>query len=83
MNTVVIMSADVTKEIKEIAEELVKSGMYKSQSEVVRDAIRQLALKYGGKAGSIEEVRQIMSEASKKSGKTLSQTVREIRDEAG
>ncbi len=44
-------------EIKKLAEEMVKSGMYKSQSEVVRDGIRQLALKYGGKAGSIEEIR--------------------------
>lgn len=79
----VIMSADVTKEIKEIAEGLVKSGMYKSQSEVVRDAIRQLALKYGGKAGTKEEVRKITSRATRKYGKTLSETVREIRDEAG
>ncbi|MBI2971449.1 MAG: hypothetical protein HYY37_03475 [Candidatus Aenigmarchaeota archaeon] len=78
----VIMSADVTEEIKRIAEELVKSGMYKSQSEVVRDAIRQLALKYGDKAGTKEEVRKITSRATKKSGKTLSETVREIRDEA-
>jgi len=77
----VIMSADVTKEIKEIAEELVKSGMYKSQSEVVRDAIRQLALKYGDKAGTKEEVRKITARATKKHGKTLSETVREIRDE--
>lgn len=78
----VIMSADVTKEIKKLAEEMVKSGMYKSQSEVVRDGIRHLALKYGAKAGSKEEIRKITSRVTKKYGKTLSETLREIRDEA-
>ncbi len=76
----VIMSADVTKEIKKLTEDMVKSGMYKSQSEVVRDAIRQLALKYGSKAGDIKEVRKIIDKASDKSRKTLSQTIREIRN---
>lgn len=78
----VIMSSDVTTEIKHITEELVNRGMYKSQSEVVRDAIRQLALKYGLEAGDKEKIRKIVATASKRSGKTLSQTVREIRDEA-
>lgn len=79
----VIMSADVTKEIKNMTEKLVEKGMYKSQSEVVRDAIRQLAFKYDlGKAPKIEKVRKIMARAAQKSGKTLSGTVREIRDEA-
>jgi putative addiction module CopG family antidote len=79
----VIMSADVTNKIKQMTEKLVEEGMYKSQSEVVRDAIRQLAYKYNvGKAPNIEKVRKIMSRAAKKSGKTLSGTVREIRDKA-
>ena len=78
----VIMSADVTKEIKQMTEKLVEKGIYKSQSEVVRDAIRQLSLKYGMADTNIEKIRKKISEASKKSGKTLSQTVREIRDEA-
>lgn len=79
----VIMSADVTKEIKQMTEKLVEKGIYKSQSEVVRDAIRQLSLKYDiGKAPDIEKIRKKMSEANRISGKTLSQTVREIRDEA-
>ena len=60
-----------------------ETGMYKSQSEVVRDAIRELAYKYKiDAAPSIEEVRNILGRAAKKSGKSLSQTVREIRDEA-
>lgn len=77
----VIMSSDVTSEIKHITENLVRQGMYKSQSEVVRDAIRQLALKYGMQEAMIDNVRATISKASKKSGKTLSQTVREIRDD--
>lgn len=78
----VIMSADVTKEIKQMTEELVHRGMYKSQSEVVRDAIRQLSLKYGMKRTNLGKLRSKIAQASKKSGRTLSQTVREVRDEA-
>jgi len=79
----VIMSADVTKEIKQMTEKLVEKGIYKSQSEVVRDAIRQLAYKYSlDKAPNIRKIRKIMDRAAKKSGKTLSETVREIRDES-
>ncbi len=77
----VVMSSEVTSEIKHITENLVRQGMYKSQSEVVRDAIRQLALKYGLKESKLENVRATISKASKKSGKSLSQTVREIRDD--
>lgn len=79
----VTLTADVTKEIKQLTRKLVDGGMYKSQSEVVRDAIRQLAFRYDlGKAPKIEKVREIMGKAAKKSGKTLSRTIREIRDEA-
>ena len=74
------LTAEVTKEIKQLTKELLKTGMYKSQSEIVRDAIRQLALKYSVKGSNIENVRKIIAKASKKSGKTLSQTVRELRD---
>lgn len=78
----VTLTADVTKGIKEITGKLVKVGLYKSQSEVVRDAIRQLAYKYRiDTALSIEKARQILDRAAKKSGKSLSKTVREIRDE--
>lgn len=76
------LTAEVTKEIKQLTQELLKSGMYKSRSEVVRDAIRQLALRYSVKGSNKDKVRKILTRASKKSGKTLSQTVREIRDEA-
>jgi len=77
----VVMSSEVTKEIKHMAETLVRKGLYKSQSEVVRDAIRQLALKYGLRETERGSITKRVASASRKSGKTLSQTVREIRDE--
>jgi len=78
----VTMTADVTEGVKKMTEKLVKAGLYKSQSEVVRDAIRQLAYKYRiDTAGSIERAREILDRAAEKSGKSLSKTVREIRDE--
>ncbi len=78
----VTMTADVTDGVKKMTENLVKAGLYKSQSEVVRDAIRQLAFKYKiDTATSIERAREILDRAAKKSGKSLSETVREIRDE--
>lgn len=75
------MSSDVTKEIKHMAAQLVEKGIYKSQSEVVRDAIRQLAYKYGIEAVSLEEVRKITAEATKKSGETISHAVKKMREE--
>ncbi|WP_456474259.1 hypothetical protein [Candidatus Pyrohabitans sp.] len=50
-------------------------------SETVRHAIRQLALKYGMRAGTLEEVRKIVGKAEAKSGETLSQSVKKIREE--
>ncbi len=41
-----IISADVTDGVKKIISELLEKGLYKSQSEVVRDAVRHLAFKY-------------------------------------
>ena len=78
----VTLTADVTEGIKDMAQKLIKSGMYKSQSEVVRDAIRQLAYRYKiDTAQSVERAREILDKAAKKSSKSLSKTVREIRDE--
>ncbi len=75
-------SLGVTKEMNQMKKKLKKTGIYKSQSEVVTDAIRQLTYKYTTRnAPSLNEVRQIIARASRKSGKTLSQTLREIRDE--
>lgn len=77
----VTLTADVTKGIKEMTQTLVKKGIYKSQSEVVRDAIRQLAFKYGVKVASLEEVRKISKKAVKQSKETLSRTSQRMREE--
>ena len=76
----VTITADVTDGIREIVQKLVRNGLYKSQSEVIRDAIRQLNHKYALTNISLEDVREITSRAAKKSGKTLSKTLKEIRD---
>ena len=58
-----------------------KIGQSKQHPEVV-EALRQLAYRYKiDTAQSIERAREILDKAAKKSGKTLSETVREIRDE--
>ena len=78
----VTLTADVTNGIKDMTQKLMKSGMYKSQSEVVRDAIRQLAYKYKiDTAPTMQRARDILDRAAKKSGKSLAKTVREIRDQ--
>ena len=78
----VTLTADVTKGVKEMAHKLVEKGIYKSQSEVVRDAIRQLAYKYNvDTAINLKEVRKITTKATKKSNKNLSKLTRELRDE--
>lgn len=75
------LTADVTNNINKMAEILVRKGIYKSKSEVVRDAIRQLAYKYGIAISSLQEVRKITKKAVKKSGKTLSESVIKLREE--
>jgi len=78
----VTLTADVTQGIRKLTQDLVRKGLYKSQSEVVRDAIRQLAIKYGVKVASIEEVRRITKKAIKQNKETLAQATRKIREEA-
>lgn len=78
----VTLTADVTQGIRKLTQDLVRKGLYKSQSEVVRDAIRQLAFKYGVKAESLEEVRRITKKAVKQNKETLAQATRKIREEA-
>lgn len=58
-----------------------KNKKYQNKPEVT-EALRQLALKYDlGNTISIEKARKIVAKAIKKSGKTLSQTVVEMREE--
>ncbi|MDI6655077.1 MAG: hypothetical protein QME59_04250 [Candidatus Hydrothermarchaeota archaeon] len=76
------MAVNVGKEIKRIMKSLTEKGIYRTQSEVVRDSVRQLAIKHAARIESLEEVRNIIEKANKKSRETLSQTVKKMREEA-
>ncbi|MBI2550627.1 hypothetical protein HYV83_05645 [Candidatus Woesearchaeota archaeon] len=75
------LTTDAAKETKQLRQVLLDNGQYKLRSEAAMDAIRQFALKYSVKGSSIERVRKAIGEATKKSGKTLSQTIVEMRAE--
>lgn len=75
------LTTDAAKETKQLGQVLLDKGQHKLSSEAAMDAIRQFALKYSVKGSSIERVRKFMAEANRKSGKTLSQTIVEMRDE--
>lgn len=75
------LTIDAAKEAKQLRQVLLDREQYKSRSEAAMDAIRLFALKYSVKGSSIERVRKFMAEANRKSGKTLSQTIVEMRDE--
>lgn len=74
--------ANISGSIMKVAKHQVERDIYKSQSGAVRDSVRLLAYRYGTKAGSLEEVREITKRASKKSGESLSLTVTKIREES-
>lgn len=42
-----IVTVDITEWNDDMMKDLIKRKIYKSRSEVVRDAVRQLAFKYG------------------------------------
>ncbi len=75
------LTADVTDGVSRLVKVLVEKGLYKSQSEIVRDAIRQLALKYDIKDVSLNEVREITLKGSKNSKESLSNSVKKLRQE--
>ncbi len=79
-----MISVDITSKMKEMTNELIKSGYYTSQSEAIRDAIRELYFNIqekNKKTITLEEARNIAGKITKKTGKTLSQAVIESRDE--
>jgi len=53
------MAETIRRDIRDMAKSIVERGIYRHQSEVVRDAIRQLAFRYALNAGSLDEVREI------------------------
>jgi len=77
----VTLTADVTEGIREMVSNLVKKGIYKSQSEVVRDAIRQLSFKYGVGTSSLNEIRNITKKAVRKGKKSLAETTQKMRED--
>ena len=73
-----IVSTDITVQMNEDLRLLVATGLYKSKSEALRDAIRQLADKYHDR---IENVRELRKMAPNTGGKTLSSLVNDNREE--
>ncbi len=76
------METVIRHDVRDLAKSIVEKGIYKYQSEIVRDAVRQLAFRYSLKAGSLDEVREIVNKASKKLDESLSQAVMKMREEA-
>ena len=74
-----IVSTDVPKQMNEDLKLLVAAGLYKSKSEALRDAIRNLADKYHER---IENVKELRKQMDKKMGnKNLSKELDKMRDE--
>jgi Arc/MetJ-type ribon-helix-helix transcriptional regulator len=76
------METVIRSDVRDLAKSIVEKGIYKYQSEIVRDAVRQLAFRYSLKAGSLDEVREIVNKANKKLDESLSQAVMKMREEA-
>lgn len=76
------MAAVIRGDVKTLAKSVVERGIYRYQPEIVRDAVRHIAFRYAIKAGNLEEVREIVWKASKKSEENLSQAVIKMREEA-
>lgn len=84
------METVIRSDVRDLAKSIVERGVYKYQSEIVRDAVRQLAFRYSLKAGSLDEVRENKTphlnagiiKASKKLDESLSQAVMKRREEA-
>lgn len=74
-----IVSTDIPKEMNEELKLLVAAGLYKSKSEALRDAIRNLAYKY---KDEIKDVKAARRRLDKKMGeKKLSKILNDVRNE--
>lgn len=67
-------SFEITPEVKRLMEELLKTGLFKSKSEIVREAIREMSIKYG-----MYPRKQAKEILDKKIRGSLSDTVKEVR----
>ena len=74
-----IVSTDIPKQMNEDLRLLVAAGLYKSKSEAIRDAIRNLAYKYHDR---IKDVKELRKQIDKKMGnKKLSKELDKMRDD--
>ena len=76
------MGRGATEKVRDFNERLAKEKRYARQTEMVSAALRQLFIKYR-KEVSMEEVRRITREASKKAGRSLAEEVEALREEVG
>jgi hypothetical protein len=67
-------------EIKKITKNLFERGIYESQLEIIKNAIGQLAHKYSKYGIDDEKLKEIITNAQKKAGKSFSGTVKEVRE---
>jgi len=74
-----IVSTDIPKEMNEELKLLVATGLYKSKSEALRDAIRNLAYKYRDEIRDVKEARKRLDRKMGK--KKLSGILDDIRNE--
>lgn len=74
-----IVSTDIPKEMNEELKLLVAAGLYKSKSEALRDAIRNLAYKYRDEIRDVKEARKRLDR--KMGRKKLSGILEDIRNE--
>lgn len=74
-----VVTTDIPKQMNEELKLLVAVGLYKSKSEALRDAIRNLTFKYQDKIITAKQVRERIDESMK--DKSLSKVVDEMRDE--
>jgi len=70
------ISFEDSPEIKNLLNSLMKTGMFKSKSEIIRESIRELSIKYGVYPRS--DIKKLMDTKIKGS---LSKTVKEGRAE--
>lgn len=74
-----VVSTDIPEQMNEELRLLVATGLYKSKSEALRDAIRDLAYKYHDRIMEVKEVRRRIDSAM--GNKKMSDVINEIREE--
>jgi len=72
-------TSEMEKQVRKIALDFLSTHI--SQEDITAEALRELATKYGD-SRNLEETREIISKASKKSDMSLSETLKTIREEA-